>query len=96
MVTRSAGGRGRIDRERPRKVGDRFWETFSPTSERPRSALGLRMVLAIFGLVVCGALAVVAFLIGLAVLAVIMAVLALIAVADLVVVVRRLRRRHTA
>ncbi|WP_198169423.1 DUF6343 family protein [Herbidospora daliensis] len=79
---------GPIDRKR---IGDRFWETFSPTSERPRSALGLRMVLAIFGLVVCGALAVVAFLLGLVVLGVIMAILALIALVDLVVVVRRRR-----
>nr|WP_083976099.1 DUF6343 family protein [Herbidospora sakaeratensis] len=79
-----------IDRK---KIGDRFWETFSPTSERPRSALGLRMVLAIFGLIVCGALAVAAFVIGLMVLGIIMAVLALIAIADLVVVVRRRRAR---
>ncbi len=84
-----------IDGKRAKRLGDRFWETFSPTSERPESPLGLRVVLAIFGMVVCGALAVVAFLIGLAFLGVVMAVLAVVALADLIVVIRRLRQRHT-
>ncbi|WP_328794656.1 DUF6343 family protein [Herbidospora solisilvae] len=84
-----------MDGGRAKRLGDRFWETFSPTSERPESALGLRLVLAIFGVLICAAVAVLAFLIGIVFLGVIMAVLAVIAIADLIVVIRRLRQRHT-
>ncbi|GLX97104.1 hypothetical protein Hesp01_50540 [Herbidospora sp. NBRC 101105] len=52
-------------------------------------------MLAIFGVLICGAVAVLAFLVGIVFLGVIMAVLAVIAIADLIVVVRRLRQRHT-
>ena len=56
-----------------------------------RSALGLRLVLAAFGLVVCAAGAVAFALIGQTALVVVMAVLALVALVDLGVVVRRRR-----
>jgi hypothetical protein len=56
-----------------------------------RSALGLRLVLALFGLVVCTAGAVAFAVIGQPVLSAIAAALAAIAVVDAVVVVRRLR-----
>lgn len=71
------------------------------THDHPRSALNLRLLLAIFGLVVCTALAVLSAWAGIAALAVSMAALAAVAVADIVVVgikiTRRRRRgeRHT-
>ncbi|MER5623028.1 MULTISPECIES: DUF6343 family protein [unclassified Streptosporangium] len=71
------------------------------THDHPKSALNLRLALAIFGLVVCTALAVFATQAGITALAVALAVLAAIAVVDIVVVgiriVRRRRRgeRHT-
>ncbi|MEU6412036.1 DUF6343 family protein [Microbispora sp. NPDC046933] len=68
---------------------DRFWSVFSPTTEPPRSALGLRMALAAFGLVVCGFIAITAYAAGLFVPAVVATVLAIVAAADFVVVVRR-------
>ncbi|MGI5156551.1 DUF6343 family protein [Microbispora sp. CA-102843] len=68
---------------------DRFWSVFSPTSEPPRSALGLRMVLAAFGLVVCGFIAITGYAAGLVVPAVVATVLAIVAAADFVVLVRR-------
>ncbi|MBG0826691.1 hypothetical protein HS041_02740 [Planomonospora sp. ID67723] len=64
----------------------------SPTEEPPRSALTLRLVLAVFGLVTCGAFAVVAALNGIPPLAAAMALLALVAAVDLVVVIRRRAR----
>lgn len=71
------------------------------THDHPKSALNLRLVLAIFGLVVCTVLAVFAAQGGFTPLTVAFAVLAAIAVVDIVVVgiriVRRRRRgeRHT-
>jgi hypothetical protein len=56
-----------------------------------RSALGLRLVLAAFGLVVCAAGAVAFALVGQPVLVVVMAVLALIAAVDVAIIVRRER-----
>lgn len=56
-----------------------------------RSALGLRMILAAFGLVVCAAGAVAFGLIGQTALVVVMVLLAVAAAVDLVVVVRRRR-----
>ena len=56
-----------------------------------RSALGLRLVLAAFGLVVCAGGAVAFAAVDQPALTAVMAVLALIAVIDLVVVVRRQR-----
>ncbi|GAB1819826.1 DUF6343 family protein [Herbidospora sp. RD11066] len=76
-----------------RNVRDKFWDTVSPTSERPESPLTLRIALAAFGLIVCAALAVVAFLAGVLALGIILAVLALIAVVDLVAVIRRRHKR---
>ncbi|MBB4916345.1 DUF6343 family protein [Streptosporangium saharense] len=77
----------------PENGQSRIWSEISPTGERPRSALNLRMALAIFGLVVCGVFAVLAGTAGLTWLAVVMAVLALVALVDLVVVARRRHRR---
>jgi len=59
-----------------------------------RSALGLRLVLAIFGLVVCTGGAVASAIVGVPVLAVVLAVLAAIALVDVVVIVRRIRRER--
>ncbi|GAA4585929.1 hypothetical protein GCM10023194_30240 [Planotetraspora phitsanulokensis] len=89
--SRSGTGDGR--QESREGVRDKFWSVFSPTGERPQSALNLRIVLASFGLVVCGVLAAVAFAAGLTTLGVCLAVLALIAVVDLAVVIRRRVRR---
>ncbi len=60
----------------------------------PYSALNLRLVLASFGLVICGALAAVLFWRGLVALGVVAGVLAVIAVVDLVVIQRRRRQRQ--
>ncbi|GII94414.1 DUF6343 family protein [Sinosporangium siamense] len=83
-------GHAGLDRTR---LGDRIWSEISPTMERPRSAVGLRMVLAAFGLVVCSAFAVVAAVAGWTGWSVVMGLLALIAVADLGVLIRRRRGR---
>jgi hypothetical protein len=83
-----AGGTGQRDAGRGR-AGDRFWSVFSPTGERPRSALNLRIALAAFGLVICGVFAALAFMAGLTVPAIALAVLALVAAIDLAVVIRR-------
>ncbi|XVQ82948.1 DUF6343 family protein [Microbispora siamensis] len=80
---------GRIGSPPPSSPRDRFWSVFSPTSEPPRSALGLRMVLAAFGLVVCGFIAITGYAAGLVVPAVVATVLAIVAAADFVVLVRR-------
>lgn len=53
------------------------------------SALNLRLVLATFGLITCGALAVISAWVGLPVLAGALVILALVAAADLVVIQRR-------
>ncbi|MEU6426814.1 hypothetical protein ABZ860_13055 [Microbispora sp. NPDC046973] len=55
----------------------------------PRGALGLRMVLATFGLVVCGFIAITAYAAGLVVPAVVATLLAIAAAADFVMLVRR-------
>jgi hypothetical protein len=66
------------------------------TVGHPYSALNLRLVLATFGLVLCGALAAVLLWRGVVVLGVLAGVLAAIAVADLVVIqLRRRQRRRT-
>ncbi|MEQ4305980.1 DUF6343 family protein [Plantactinospora sp. B6F1] len=66
------------------------------TVGHPYSALNLRLVLAIFGLVICVVLGVLALRADLLALAVALGVLALVAVVDLVVVQRRriARRRE--
>ncbi|MCU1657287.1 MAG: hypothetical protein JWO57_1943 [Pseudonocardiales bacterium] len=56
-----------------------------------QSALTLRLVLAIFGLIFCAAAAVIAALEKVPVLAAVLAVLAVIALVDIVVIVRRKR-----
>lgn len=61
---------------------------------RPYSALNLRMLLALFGLVSCGVLAVLAARAGLAALAGLLAVLAAVAVVDIVVIQRRRAARR--
>ncbi|MEU8178285.1 hypothetical protein AB0C14_35915 [Microbispora hainanensis] len=55
----------------------------------PRGALGLRMVLATFGLVVCVFIAITAYAAGLFVAASVATVLAIVAAADFVTMVRR-------
>ena len=62
------------------------------TIERPYSALGLRLALAIFGLVVSVAAAVLLFSLGFPVLGWACVVLAVVAVPDIVVVSVRMRR----
>ena len=57
-----------------------------------RSALTLRLVLAAFGLVLCGVTAVVAIRADLVVVAIILGILAVVAFIDLVVVARRKAR----
>ncbi|MEV4242123.1 DUF6343 family protein [Streptosporangium canum] len=74
-------------------AGDRLWSQISPTGERPQSALNLRIALAVFGLIVCGAFAFLARAAELTGLAIVMAVLAVVALVDLVVVIRRRIRR---
>ena len=64
------------------------------TVGHPYSALNLRLALAIFGLVLCTALAVLLWRADLVVGAVILAVLALTAAVDIVVVQRRRRARR--
>ena len=59
-----------------------------------RSALGLRLVLASFGLVACTAGAVAFAVIDKPVLGVVVAVLAAVAIVDIIVVIRRLRNEH--
>jgi Flp pilus assembly protein TadB len=73
------------------KRSDRLWSRLSPTGERPRSALGLRLVLATFGLVSTGVCAVIAANNGWLVPAILAGLLALVAAVDLVVIVRRRR-----
>ena len=62
--------------------------------DRPASALTLRMVLAVFGLIVCGGFAVLAALTHHPVGAILLAVLAVTAVVDIVVIQRRQRQRR--
>ncbi|RAY10929.1 hypothetical protein DPM19_32855 [Actinomadura craniellae] len=62
--------------------------------DRPKSALNLRLALAIYGLVVCTALAALTWWAGFHVLSVVLAILAVIAAVDLVVVARRIRSRR--
>jgi membrane protein YdbS with pleckstrin-like domain len=64
------------------------------TVGHPYSALNLRLVLALFGLVVCTVLAILAWWADLVWLAVVLAVLAVVAVVDLVVIQRRRRARR--
>ena len=93
----SRPGAGDSGRQEPREgragARDKFWSVFSPTAERPQSALNMRIALAAFGLVVCGVFAAAAFAAGLTALAIGLAVLALIAAVDLAVVIRRRVRR---
>ena len=64
------------------------------TVGHPYSALNLRFVLALFGLVVCAGLAVLAWRADLLWLAIVLIVLAVVAVVDLVVIQRRRAARH--
>ncbi|GGT05245.1 hypothetical protein GCM10010156_73710 [Planobispora rosea] len=64
------------------------WSQFSPTAEPPRSALTLRLVLATFGMAVCGVFAGVAVIIGRPFLAIAMAVLTAVATFDIAVILR--------
>ncbi len=66
------------------------------TADQPYSALNLRLVLAIFGFVVCTALAVLLWRWGYEVPAWLLGAWALVAVVDIVVVQRRRRARHRA
>ncbi len=73
-----------MDDRQPRGVGG------YPASS---SALGLRMALALFGLVVCAALAVWAFAVDSPVVGGVVALFAVVAAVDLMVIVRRRRTR---
>ena len=66
------------------------------TFDKPYSALNLRLVLAGFGLVVCGVAAVLLWRAGLVVPALLMVLLAVVAAVDLVVVQARRRARRRA
>jgi Family of unknown function (DUF6343) len=59
-----------------------------------RSALGLRRVLAVFGLVFCGVMAGILAVAGWPLPAALLALLAAIAIVDLIVIQRRIRRRR--
>ena len=59
-----------------------------------RSALGLRLVLAVFGLVTCAAGAVAFAVVGAPAGPVAMAILAAVALVDIVTVIRRIRRER--
>ena len=76
----------------PRRPGDQDYH--DPTAgfmgaPAARSALGLRLVLATFGLVVCGIGGVVALVLGAVAFGVVLIVLAVVAAVDLGVVIRR-------
>ncbi|GLH97530.1 DUF6343 family protein [Phytohabitans aurantiacus] len=64
------------------------------TVGRPYSALNLRLIFALFGLVSCGVLAVLTARADLPVAAVVLAVLALVALVDLVVIIKRRAARR--
>jgi uncharacterized membrane protein YqjE len=66
------------------------------TGEGPRSALNLRLVLAIFGLVSCTGLAGLLLWLGYRVAALVAALVGLTAIVDLVVIQRRRIRRRRA
>lgn len=66
------------------------------TVGHPYTALNLRLVLATFGLVICGALAAVLLWRGLVAVGVVAGVLAVVAVVDLVVIQLRRRQRRRA
>jgi hypothetical protein len=66
------------------------------TVEHPYSALNLRLVLAIFGFVVCAVLSFLLFRADQVIPAVILAILAVVALADLVVIQARRRSRRRA
>jgi hypothetical protein len=67
------------------------WEAGGPPA---RSALGLRRVLALFGLVFCGIMAGIFAVAGWPLPAALLALLAAVAIVDLVVIQRRIRRRR--
>ncbi|GAB3211001.1 DUF6343 family protein [Marinactinospora thermotolerans] len=73
--------------------GERPGRPARGTPERPRSALNLRLALAILGVVMCVALGVLALVNGFMILAVLLGVLAIIGVVDICVVIVRRRRR---
>ena len=73
--------------------GDIPQERRGNESASARSALNLRLLLAAFGLVVCAALAILAFASDAPAPGIVLAVLAGVAIGDLVVVQRRRRRR---
>jgi hypothetical protein len=66
------------------------------TVGHPYSALNLRLVLALFGLVTSGSLAAVSWVFGYRILAVVLVVLAVTAAVDLVVIELRRRARRRA
>ena len=66
------------------------------TFDSPRSALNLRLALALFGLISCVGLALVAAWLTQWVWVIVAGVVALVTIADLVVIQRRRRARHRA
>lgn len=66
------------------------------TVGHPYSALNLRLVLALFGLVSCGVLAVLAWRADVLVMAIVLAVLALVALVDVMVILKRRAARRRA
>jgi hypothetical protein len=79
------------DRDYRSEVPDDLYPGFGSVAPPP-SALTFRLVLAVFGLVVCGAGAAAAAVADVLWLAVVLVVLALVALVDIVVIVRRKRR----
>lgn len=69
-------------------------QTIGMSSDRPQSALNLRLALALFGLVCTGVLLYLAFQYGNLALAVASCVLLAITITDLVAIQLRRRRRH--
>jgi hypothetical protein len=72
------------------------WHGPRGSIEHPASALNLRLALAVFGMVMCAALAVVAGVNGWGVAAVLLGALAVPAAVDIVVIQRRRRRRSNS
>ncbi|WP_155348589.1 hypothetical protein [Acrocarpospora pleiomorpha] len=78
---------------RPHRIRDRFWWEVSPTMERPRTPLNLRIALAVFGLVVSAGLGVLSWLAGWFVAAVALWAIAVIAVVNLIVLTQKRIKR---
>lgn len=72
----------------------RRWAGPRGSIEHPESALNLRLMFALFGLVNCGGGAILAAVLGWRTLAVVLGLLALAALVDIVIIQRRRKARH--